>query len=62
MVVVNNTTPPSNSGNGMGFLMGVILLIIFGFLLLSYGLPALRNATSAPQINVPGEIDVNVNQ
>jgi hypothetical protein len=61
MVVVNNTTPQTDSGNGMGFLMGVVLLIIFAFLVIYYGIPALQRSTSAPQINVPGKVDVNVN-
>ena len=52
----------SNTGNGTGFLVGVILLVIVLFLLFYYGLPALRNASqsAAPQVNVPGKIDVNV--
>lgn len=62
MVVVNNTTPNTDSGNGMGFLLGVILLVVFAFLLIYYGLPLIQRSTSAPQINVPGQIDVNVDQ
>ena len=62
MVVVNNTAPQSDSGNGMGFLLGVILLIVFVVLLIYYGLPLIQRSTSAPQLNVPSEIDVNVNQ
>ncbi len=62
MVVVNNAAPATDSGNGMGFLMGVILLIIFGFLVMYYGLPILQRMTRAPQINVPGKIDVNINK
>ena len=65
MVVINNAAPATNgdsSSNGMGFLLGVLLLVVFAFLIFWYGLPALRNATtsSAPQINVPGKVDVNV--
>ena len=65
MVVVNNTAPASSdSGNGLGFLMGVVLLIIFVVLLVYYGIPAIRGAagSSSPQINVPGKVDVNVHQ
>ncbi len=60
--VVN--TPPSNNqgGNGMGFLVGIVLLIVVGFLFFVYGLPMLRQSTQAPQINVPDKIDVNIQQ
>lgn len=54
-----------SSDSGMGFLMGMILLMLFVFLLFYYALPVLRNgfgATQAPQINVPGKVDVNVKQ
>lgn len=54
---------PANDGsNGMGFLVGVILLILFVVGLIYYGLPMLNRATAAPQINVPGKVDVNVKQ
>ncbi len=59
--IVNTPTAEPSSNSGMGFLMGAILLIIFMFLLFYYGLPALRSVSQSPQINVPGKIDVNVN-
>lgn len=62
--VVNNTptaTPATNGSNGTGFLLGIILLILFVGALLYYGLPALNRASSGPNINVPEQIDVNVN-
>jgi len=66
MAVVHTTEPVvhEHSGNGMGFLMGVILLLIVGFLLFFYGLPLLRNTTTntAPQVSVPEKVDINVNQ
>jgi hypothetical protein len=53
----------STSGSGMGFLMGIILLIVLAFLLFYYGLPALRGgAGSGGGVNVPSRIDVNMNQ
>lgn len=60
MVVVHNH-PTENANSGSGFLLGVILLIIFVLFLLYYGLPLIRN-TATPQLNVPSKIDVNVNQ
>lgn len=51
------------AGNGMGFLLGVILLLFVAILFFVYGLPYISNFTQqqGPQINVPGKIDVNVN-
>lgn len=68
--VVNNPPATHTEGNsGSGFLLGVIVLIIFVILFVFYGLPMLGNAgggagagTQAPQVNVPGEVDVNVKQ
>ncbi len=66
--IVNNPPANSDNGGGSGFLLGIILLIIVVILFIFYGLPyingAARNggAAQAPQINVPGKIDVNVNQ
>ncbi len=56
---VIHETSGTNSDPGMGFFVGIILLLIF----LYYGLPLLRNSGlgGSPQINVPGKIDVNVN-
>lgn len=67
MTVINNAPSPApvqeSSGNGMGFLLGVILLIVFVFLLIYYGLPAIRNSfSSGTQINIPDKVDVNVQQ
>lgn len=61
-VIVNNPGPTKESGSGMGFLLGVLLLIIFLILLFYYGVPYLRRTVSGPQITVPEQIDVNINQ
>lgn len=60
--IVNNPAPSGDSG-GTGMLIGVILLIVFVVLLLYFGLPVIRRATqapAAPEINVPEQIDINV--
>ena len=65
--IVNSPAPASDSG-GASFLVAVIALIGFVLILLYFGLPALRRMgpaqlnVPAPQIVVPGKIDVNVNQ
>lgn len=62
--IINNPPNSDGEGNGMGFLVGIILLIIVVVLFFSYGLPVLRNSASnsAPQINVPDKVDVNLHQ
>jgi hypothetical protein len=63
--IVNN--PPANNtnssgGNGMGFLLGVIILIIFVAVVIIYGLPYIRSMSGfTAQVNVPKSVDVNVN-
>lgn len=58
--VINNPNPgTSDSGGGMGFLAGIVLLVVVVFLFIIYGLPALRQS-AGPQINVPDKVDVNV--
>jgi len=60
--VVNNPAPQSNGGGGMGFLLGVIALILFVLALFYFGVPMLNRATQSPTVSVPDQIDVNVNQ
>lgn len=46
--------------SNMGFLMGIVLLIIALFIIAFYLLPFLRGAGT--QINIPGKIDINLHQ
>lgn len=50
-----------DSGTGMGVIIAVVILAVLAFLFLYYGLPAIRSASS-PQVNVPGQVDVNVSR
>jgi len=54
--VINN--PSSDSSSGAGWGVAVVLAIVV-ILALLFGIPALRNS-SAPAVNVPDTIDVNV--
>lgn len=69
--VVNQPAPANDSSNPNNMLNTVLaLLLILGivYVFFVYALPALRDAgsggggVSAPQINVPDKIDVDVNQ
>lgn len=61
MTTIVNTPAPSENNSGMGFIIGIFLLIVIGLVFYYYGLPAIRNI-GTPQINVPNQIDVNVKQ
>jgi len=55
----------STSDNGIGFVLGIIVLFVFGFIFFIYGLPLIRQGLSGTgnggvQINVPKQIDVKV--
>lgn len=65
--VVQQAAPADNSGNGMGMVVGLFVLIILGALFFMYGLPAIKQMQVstpqvAPQINIPDKIDVNIDQ
>ena len=60
-----NPAPNNNSSgdNGMGFLLGVIVLIVFVVLFFVYALPYIRGMSGGGvQVNVPKSINVNVKQ
>lgn len=54
--------PIERNSNGIGFLIGAVFLLLALFLLFYYGLPALRSVGGGTQVNVPKQIDVNINQ
>ena len=60
--IVNNPPSSDNSGGPMGMIIGIVVLLILGYLVYVYGLPAIRQIGGTPEINIPSEIDVNVNQ
>ena len=65
MTTIINTPPTSSneSGGNTGMIIGLIVLVVFGYLFFVYGLPAVQQMrVGTPQINVPSEIDVNVKQ
>lgn len=60
--IVNTPAAQGESSSGMGFLAGMIALILFVVFLMYVVVPMLSNATRSPQIQVPDKVDVNVNQ
>ncbi len=61
--IVNNPPPSKESGGGMGLIVGLVVFVIAAYLLVVYGIPAVRQMqTGSPQINVPSKIDVNINK
>lgn len=65
--IVNSPAPATESGGG-GFLIGVVVLVVFVLVLLYFGIPAISRMgplqlnVPAPQVNVPSKVDVNVTQ
>ena len=59
--IVNNPPSSDNSGGPMGWIIGLVVLLVVGYLVFVYGLPAIRQM-GTPQVNIPSKIDVNVNQ
>lgn len=62
--IVNNPPAQTNEKGGyMGLIIGVIVIVLFAYMFMMYGLPAIRQMqVGTPQINIPSEIDVNINQ
>ncbi len=61
MATIINTPAQTGSDSSMGFLMGIVFLAVALFIFFVYGLPFMRQMGN-PQINIPGKIDVNLNQ
>ena len=63
--IVNNPTPSDN--NSTGLIIGIFIFIILALVFFYYGLPALKTIGTlqinvpAPVIEIPDQIDVNVN-
>lgn len=61
-------SPPSQDSNAYRTFLGIFVLIIVGLIFVYFGIPALRQMGTpqinvpAPVINIPDEIDVNVQQ
>lgn len=65
-IVNTPTVPAQDNSSATSMLVGFLVLAAIAFLFFFYGLPALRNATQqAPNgvnVEIPKEVDVNVNQ
>jgi hypothetical protein len=52
MATVINNPNGSDTGSGAGLIIGVIVAIVLVFLLIRWGIPALRGNTGGTNINV----------
>ncbi len=54
----------AHGSNGLGMIVAAVVLVAVVILLLYYGLPYVRGIGlgGTTQVNVPGQVDVNVNQ
>lgn len=55
----SHTTETESTG---GFLLGLVILVALLGLFFYYLLPYVQTAFTAPSVNVPASIDVNINQ
>ncbi len=60
METVVNNPPQRSEGNGMGLIVGAIILLAALILFFIYGLPYVSSMFRAPQMNVPNRVDINV--
>lgn len=61
--IINNPPSSDNSGGPMGMIIGLVVLLVVGYLIWIYAIPALQGMqVGTPQINIPSQIDVNINQ
>lgn len=61
--IINPAPNINASNNGVGFLVGVIVLVIFAVIFFIYALPYIRGfGSGGVQINVPKSINVKVQQ
>lgn len=62
--IVNNPQPETSGNSGiMSLIIGIIVIIVFAYIFMMFGLPAIRQMQGGtPQINIPSEVDVNINQ
>jgi hypothetical protein len=68
MATVINNPPADQSGGPIGIIIVLIVLLVVGYLGFVYGLPAIQRMqapqinVTAPEINVPDQINVNVQE
>lgn len=57
---------PEQRDSGMGWIVGMVVLLAFIVLFFMYGLPYLSRSVNStatqPQVNIPDKVNVNVQQ
>ncbi len=65
---VSDTSSPTHehivekSSNGTALIIGLVILLVLGVLFFYYGLPIISQSFNRPAVQIPSQIDVNVNQ
>ena len=61
--IINSPPAQKESGGMVGMIIGILALVVVGYLFITYGIPVMKQMQyGSTQINVPSEIDVNINQ
>lgn len=60
--VINNPDSGESTGGGVGLIVGAIILLAIVVLFFVYGLPALRGTDKGTTVNVPEQVQVDVNR
>lgn len=61
MDAVVSNPPAENSGNNLSLMIGIILILAIVLALVYFALPNIDTSLNTPQVNVPGQVDVNIN-
>lgn len=57
--VVHEHVGEGDSGAATGIILAVIILLVLAMIVV-FGIPFMRGAATAPQVNIPDKVDVNV--
>lgn len=60
--IINNPDTGNSNSSSLGLIVGIVLAAVVVFLLLMYGIPALREKNSGTTVNIPDKINIDVNK
>lgn len=60
--VIHEHDSSAGAGASMGLVFGILMVILFMYLLFTYGMPYIRGGgNSTPSVTIPDQVDVNIN-